>query len=342
MDKEQEQYVQEKINYWFNNVDLLHQAFTKNSFARENNCESNENLELMGDSILYMYVTKYLTNRFGYLKSEYDDLDEYCMENNYDQADLTNIRQRLIERDYLAARIDKMGIKDYLYLSKGDAKKHEENTTKVKCDLFEAILGAIAIDCDWDQEALQNSVEFMLDIDKYLQQNLDSKDNYMMLLQQWNQKEYGIPPKYDLARNSDGTLTAYVVIETSNGKYEFSGDGKNATQAKTEAAREAYEYLEENDELYTIMDEITEKITEDNALSKLYELSDKGYFSRPIFNQSDEQVYDNDGAPVWECTCYVESENLEKTAISSSKKGAKKYSAYLVLIDILGFENEYE
>ena len=220
MDKEQEKFIQERINYQFDNVDLLHQAFTKNSFAKENRCESNENLELIGDSILYMYVTKYLTDRFGYLKSDYNDefdygkdWDEYCMENNYDQADLTKIRQNLIERDYLATRIDKMGIKDYLYLGKGDAKKHEENTIKVKCDLFEAILGAIAIDSGWDQEALQNSVEFMLDIDKFLQQNLDSDDNYMMLLQQWNQKEYGVPPKYEVVRNNDGTLTAYVEIE---------------------------------------------------------------------------------------------------------------------------------
>lgn len=55
------------------------------------------------------------------------------------------------------------------------------------------------------------------------------------------------------------------------------------------------------------MDEITEKITVDNAISKLHELSDKGYFSRPLFDASDEQVYDDNGNPVWECTCFVKS-----------------------------------
>lgn len=349
MNEEQEQYVQKRISYYFNNIDLLHQAFTRSSYAQEDGCESNENLEFIGDSVLYMYVTKYLTDRFGYLKSQVDedfdsndDWDEYCMNNDYNQADLTNIRKKLIEREYLAARIDKMGIKDFLYLGKGDRKKHEENTTKVKCDLFEAILGAIAIDSDWDPNELQNSVEFMLDIDKFLQANLDSNDNYMMLLQQWNQKEHGVPPKYEIIQNYDGTPTAYVTIETASGEYQFSGDGKNATIAKTEAARKAYEYLEENDELYTIMDEITEKITVENAISKLYELADKRYFSHPQFDASDEEVYDDNGNPVWECTCYIRSYNLEKTAISSNKKGARKYAAYLVLIDILGFENEYE
>ena len=163
-----------------------------------------------------------------------------------------------------------------------------------------------------------------------------------MLLQQWYHKEWGETPHFEIVQNYDGSPTAYVEVATSKGKYRFSGNGKNATQAKTEAAREAYEWLEDNDELYTIKDEITEKITVENAINKLQELSDKGYFSRPLYDQDDEQAYDDDGNPVWKCTCAVRSYSLEKTAIAQNKKAAKKYAAYLVLIDILGFENEYE
>lgn len=335
-----EDFIQKRINYSFNNIDLLHQAFTRSSFADENGGESNENLELIGDSVLYMYVTKYLTDRFGYLSS--DEYDEFSLRNNYDESDITEIRKKLIERDYLSTRIDKMGLKKFMYMGKGDIKKHEENVVKVKCDLFEAILGAIAIDSNWNQKELQHSVKFMLDIDKFLQNNLDSDDNYMMLLQQWYQKEWGTTPHYEIVQNYDGWPTAYVEVETSRGNYRFSGNGKNATQAKTEAARQAYEWLDNNDELYTIKDEITEKITIDNAINKLQELADKGYYSRPVYDQPNEQVYDDNGNPVWSCTCHVYSNSLQKTAISQNKKMAKKYAAYLVLIDILGFENEYE
>lgn len=349
MKKLDEELVQRKINYCFDNIDLLYQAFTRKSYAEENGGKSNEVLELIGDSVLYMYVTKYLTKRFRALNSTTDDdfdkdsdYNEFYLTNDFNEADITNIRKRLIEREYLAERIDKMGIKDFLYMGKGDVKKHEENQVKVKCDLFEAILGAIAIDCDWDAEYLQNSVEFMLDIDKYLQKNLETDDNFMMFLQQWTQKEYGDVPHYEIVQNYYGTPTAYVTIETSNGEMRFEGSGKNATQAKTEAAQSAYKWLEDNDELFTIMDEITEKITTDNAINKLQELADKGYFSKPQYYQQDEQTYDEDGNPVWKCSCYVSSYSLEKIAKSASKKGAKKYSAYLVLINILGFKNEYE
>lgn len=49
-----------------------------------------------------------------------------------------------------------------------DIDNHVENQEKVKADLFEAILGAVAIDSDWDSNKLQNVVEFMLQIDDFL------------------------------------------------------------------------------------------------------------------------------------------------------------------------------
>lgn len=44
-----------------------------------------------------------------------------------------------------------------------------------KADLFEAILGAIAIDSNWNADIIQNSVATMLDIDKFLA-NIDTTE----------------------------------------------------------------------------------------------------------------------------------------------------------------------
>lgn len=52
-----------------------------------------------------------------------------------------------------------------MYLGQSDIDNKVWNQEKVKADLFEAILGAIAIDSDWDPDELQNFVEFMLQID---------------------------------------------------------------------------------------------------------------------------------------------------------------------------------
>jgi len=52
--------------------------------------------------------------------------------------------------------------------------------------------------------------------------------------------------------------------------------------------------------------------------------------------------YDENGNPRLECTCTVRSWNESWTATSSSKKEAKRYSAYLVLCDYFDLDNEYE
>lgn len=63
-----------------------------------------------------------------------------------------------------------------MYLGQSDIDNKVWNQEKVKADLFEAIFGAIAIDSDWDPDELQNSVEFMLQIDDQLQDVEDGMD----------------------------------------------------------------------------------------------------------------------------------------------------------------------
>ena len=77
--------VQQKIGYWFNNTDLLFQAFTRSSYSSQFGGENNEVLEFMGDRVLDFYVVKVIADRFGFVKSQseyYDeenDNDEYCI-----------------------------------------------------------------------------------------------------------------------------------------------------------------------------------------------------------------------------------------------------------------------
>lgn len=67
--------VKRQISYWFENTDLLYQAFTRRSYSQENGGENNEVLEFVGDRVLDFYVTKILMDRFGYTKSQLEDFD---------------------------------------------------------------------------------------------------------------------------------------------------------------------------------------------------------------------------------------------------------------------------
>lgn len=168
--------VQKKIGYWFDNEDLLLQAFTRSSYSSQHGGENNEVLEFLGDRVLDFYVVKVISDRFGFVKSQSDyydeenDLDEYCIVAHKNEADFTELKKQIVSNETLAKTIDKLGLFKYMYLGDTDLEnpKFKDNLIKVKADLFEAILGAVAIDSDWNPDELQNVVEFMLQIDDFL------------------------------------------------------------------------------------------------------------------------------------------------------------------------------
>lgn len=168
--------VQKKIGYWFDNESLLLQAFTRSSYSSQHGGENNEVLEFLGDRVLDFYVVKVISDRFGFVKSQSDyydeenDLDEYCIVAHKNEADFTELKKQIVSNETLAKTIDKLGLFKYMYLGDTDLEnpKFKDNLIKVKADLFEAILGAVAIDSDWNQDELQNVVEFMLQIDDFL------------------------------------------------------------------------------------------------------------------------------------------------------------------------------
>ena len=56
--------LEKEIGYRFKNKGLLKKALTHTSYAYENNIESNEKLEYLGDSILEFISSKYLYNTY--------------------------------------------------------------------------------------------------------------------------------------------------------------------------------------------------------------------------------------------------------------------------------------
>ena len=329
--------VQRQINYRFDEIELLFQAFTRRSYSQENGGANNEVLEFVGDRVLDFYVTKILMDKFGYQNND----GEFLTRKYKTEGSLTDIKKKLVNKKMLAHRIDKMGFKDFLYMGKGDVNLNQQDEASVKEDLFEAILGAIAIDSNWNPDDLENSVNFMLNMDHYLSNSFSDDDDYVALIQQWNQKENGEVPEYEFEELYDGGYRAHLYLETERGRMHYYGDGDTKSEARAVVAEEAYDDLDEHDELFTIMDELPEELTLDNAINTLQELAQKGYISMPEYNMPEDQVYDNNGNPRWECTCYIRSHAFEETAYASSKKVAKKYSAYLCICNICDLEDQY-
>ena len=102
------------------------------------------------------------------------------------------------------------------------------------------------------------------------------------------------------------------------------------------AAQDAYEYLEEENELILPIDEVGEPDF-DRAINQLQELYQKGFIGEPWYNFI--ETYDEDGNPIWRCECHIVNKEYYLWRNSSSKKHGKKAVAYDMLCDILDWED---
>ena len=156
---------EKKIGYHFNNPELLVQAFTRTSYAKENEKESNEVLEFFGDKILSRYIVKRIAETFG-CKDESKD-SEFTIQNHEQEGDFTILLNSLVSNKHLASRADVLGLRKHRLLGKGE--NLPQNEEKPKADLLEAIMGAVAIDSNWNDTVIEIVRNKLLDIDSYIE-----------------------------------------------------------------------------------------------------------------------------------------------------------------------------
>ena len=213
------------------------------------------------------------------------------------------------------------------------------------------------IDSGWNLKDLQKTVEAMLVPEDFLIDDTDT--NYVRLIQEWEMNEKGCIPWY---KYKEASYTSTWYLKESNTIYQdfplgynysklkyhcylkllnslpvFCGFGVSIRGARMAACKLAYEYLERNDMLPSIRDEI-ENPNRDDAISQLETLARRGYFSIPTYEF--KETYDDNGNPIWNCECHIAEEDYYFDGTSSSKKEAKKDSAFRMLLYVLGMEDE--
>ena len=165
---ETKRIIKEKTGYSIKSSIILNQVFRRSSFAAETGQNSNEIFEFIGDQVLSFYVVKIVSKRCGSL-SITDDYTFRIRENRF-----TQIKQALVNNEALSKIIDEWDIAKYLLLGSSDIKNEVDKESKVKADLFEAIIGAIAIESEWDSEILENAVLKALNIDEKITDMIES------------------------------------------------------------------------------------------------------------------------------------------------------------------------
>lgn len=139
--------LEKKLNLNFKNKELLTQAFVHRSFLNENpdfKIGNNERLEFLGDAVLELVVTEYLYRKYP-KKSE---------------GELTNWRAALVNADSLAKIAERIGLNNFLLLSKGESKEMNKARRYILANTLEAFIGAIYLDLGYkaSQEFIKKQV----------------------------------------------------------------------------------------------------------------------------------------------------------------------------------------
>ncbi|MBA2654319.1 MAG: ribonuclease III [Gammaproteobacteria bacterium] len=119
-----------KLNYEFKHKDLLLAALTHRSVRSEN----NERLEFLGDSLLNFIIAEQLYRNFTSAK----------------EGDLSRLRATLVKGETLAEIAQEFELGDFLRLGPGELKSGGFLRKSILADAFEAIIGAIYLDSNYE------------------------------------------------------------------------------------------------------------------------------------------------------------------------------------------------
>lgn len=317
--------VENIIGYHFNNCKLLKQAFFRSSFAHENNRESNEVLEFIGDKVLDLAVIRLMLEKY----SQKNNGEEY-FKSSKQEGDLTKIKSELVSTQYLANVLDEWGLDKFICYGKSDVNNNVATVLSIKEDVFEAIIGAIALDTNWDMNKIMKIVKRMLHIDSFLNQS-DIDSNYVGKLQELVSSVGLNVPIYTLVNdNQDGSMIWRASLRIEGIKSTTYGYGFRQKEAKKEAAKEMIPFVKQY-----IAQKEQQKKTETkkgDTFAIINYLVQSETISKPDYEFNEE--FDDDGNPVWECGTTIYESDYIYYGYGSTKKEAQRKSLKKMLREL--------
>ena len=216
--------LEKSIGYVFKDKQLLNQALTHTSYAYENNVQSNEKLEFLGDSILEFISSKYIYNTFNKLK----------------EGEMTKVRATVVCEESLYNIAKKHNFSDFLNLGKSELLSGGKDRPAILADSVEAVIAAMYLD-----GGLTPTEKFILDNLKdkieIATKHVGEKD-YKTVLQEKLQVKGDVKIEYilinEIGPDHDKTFEVEVRCD---GKKLAEGKGKSKKMAQIDAAKNAIE-----------------------------------------------------------------------------------------------------
>ena len=218
--------VEKSIGYVFKNKELLKKALTHTSYAYENNLESNEKLEFLGDSILEFISSKYLYKKYPKLR----------------EGEMTKVRATVVCEKSLYKVAKLHNFSDFLYLGRSERKTGGESRPAILADSVEAVIAAIYLDGGIKQ-AEKFIIESLKDDIEVATKHVGDKD-YKTVLQEKLQENGDVKIEYEIINEQGPDHNKNFEAQVRyNGKVLAKGQGRSKKEAQMNAAQKALEIL---------------------------------------------------------------------------------------------------
>ena len=217
--------LQSIIDIKFKDENKLVQALIHRSFLNENKdkkLKSNERYEFLGDSILEIWISETLFHAFP----------------QFEEGDLTNLRSLVVCTENLALIAKKIGLNDFIFVSKGEELHGGRQNQAILADTLEALIGAVYLD-----SGIKTTYKFLK---KFLNQSINDFSTKKVLkdpksiFQEIAQAQKGITPTYKTIKENgpDHNKTFEVGVYLGDELIE-TGTGNSKQKAEEDASTKA-------------------------------------------------------------------------------------------------------
>jgi ribonuclease III len=245
--------LEESLGHHFRRRDLLEQALTHSSQAREvealgaasgssgsglssldSSSGDNEMLEFLGDSVLGLATSEALFHRFP----------------EFQEGQLSKLRAHLVGQRHLLRVAEQLQIGHYMRLGRGEEKSGGRNKASLQVDALEAILAALYLDGGWP--VARDFIVRVIVEPELAHMKLETSAipvmDFKSALQEALQARGGSQPVYALVKEEGPehkkTFTVEVRLpEPEMGQFVGRAQGATKKRAEQEAARQALEHL---------------------------------------------------------------------------------------------------
>jgi len=215
--------LEKRLNYTFDNKQLIIEALTHKSYKKPYN---NERLEFLGDAVLDLIVGEYLFSKFP----------------NSNEGILSKIRASLVNESGFTLLAREINLGECIYLSLAEENNNGRNKPSLLSNAFEAVIGAIYLEAGLDK-AKEIAIKLLEECHPKIDLKSLSKD-YKTALQELTQATHGVTPSYEMLGSSGPDhKKEFEIAIVLDDKTIASAKGKSKKDAQQKAAQIALEKL---------------------------------------------------------------------------------------------------